>query len=313
MADGNGATATLDPGPPSADQYPAAGGPQVYRLGDLLDEWDSHAQTVYDARRGNLPPGIRTGLDAVDDSMGGAFAPGLHSIQGKPGSGKTALVLQVAATCGFPALYVTCEMSPLELLRRITARVTGTYLNRFKTGELDPEESKAQVRRAIATCPELVIVDCTREYVPAFATSGNSLYDLAQQVRGDSRHTLIVVDSLHSWTCKAPTAGTTEYESLNGAITSLGGLAAVLSCPVLAVAERNRANIQTGGMSAGAGTRKIEYSAESVIELDTDKDAPLDANLERGVTLELSKNRNGEYGKPIALKFNGALMRFREV
>lgn len=288
--------------------------PTVYRLGDLLDEWDTHAETVYDARQGNKPPGIRTGLGMVDDNIGGAFAPGLHSIQGKPGCGKTAFVLQVAATCGFPALYVTCEMSPLELLRRITARVTGTFLNKFKTGELEPEDSKEQVRRAVRTCPELVIVDCTRGYVPAFSPCNElNLYDLAGQVRGDHPHTLIVVDSLHSWTCKAPTIGATEYEQLNTAITSLGGLAAALSCPVLAVAERNRMAIDKGGMSGGAGTRKIEYSAESVIELDTDKDALLDANLERGVTLELSKNRNGEYGKPIALKFCGAMMRFREV
>jgi len=68
-------------------------------------------------------------------------------MHGQPGTGKTAFALQVAAQCGFPCLYVTCEMAPLELLRRHTARVTRTYLNRFKSGELSPRESLELARR----------------------------------------------------------------------------------------------------------------------------------------------------------------------
>ena len=70
--------------------------------------------------------------------------------------------------------------------------------------------------------------------------------------------------------------------------------------------------MNSGGLSGGAGTRKIEYSAESVIELDSDGNGP-DASLETGITLKLSKNRNGIMGKGVDLKFNGAQQRFREV
>ncbi|MCX6344904.1 MAG: AAA family ATPase [Armatimonadetes bacterium] len=289
--------------------------PRIYRLGDLLEEWDTFAQEAYDAKQGNKPLGITTGLDKVDEAIGGAFQPGLHSLQGGPGVGKTAFALQVAAACDFPALYVTCEMTPLELLRRIAARVTGTFLGKFKSGELTPEQSKEHVCRAIVACQNVAILDLTRGYAPAFASGSNpdelNLYDLADTLRGDYQHVLIVVDSLHSYADKAQTEAK-EYDYLNTAIGSLRSLAAALNCPVLSIAERNRQGMETGGISAGAGTRKIEYSAESVMELNSVNDIP-DASGELSVILKLSKNRNGIIGRPIELRFNGAIQRFREV
>lgn len=286
---------------------------RVYRLGDLLDEWDKDAQTRHEAYQTGNPLGITTGLGGVDRVMGGFFQPGLHSLQGGTGVGKTAFALQVACQCGFPALYVSCEMSPLELLRRITARVTGTYLGKFRSGELAPEFAHSQVRQAIAECPDLAILDSTRGYVPAFATSSEmmNLYDQADVIRGDSPHVLIVIDSLHSWASKAR-HGLSEYEYLNAGISSLISLAAALNCPVLCIAERNRQSGDRGGVSAGAGSRKIEYSGESVIELNADGGEP-DADGEKIVKLKLSKNRNGVMGRPIELRFHGALQKYREV
>src|SRR5262245_6513362 len=115
--------------------------PRLLRLGDLLDDWQADAQAVHDARVNGTPRGPLTGLATLDQQLGGALAPGLHILHGQPGIGKTAFGLQVAASCGCPALYLTLEMSPLELLRRIAARETDTFLGRFRTGELSPEES----------------------------------------------------------------------------------------------------------------------------------------------------------------------------
>ena len=288
--------------------------PRVYRLGDLLGEWDTFAQERHAAREGNKPLGIRTSIDAVDDAIGGVFQPGLHAVQGGPGVGKTAFALQIATTCAQPALFVTCEMAPLELLRRITSHFTGVFLSKFKTGELTPEFAGKKVREAIASCPDLAILDCTRGYVPAFGytNGGPNLYDFAAALRGDAPHFLLVLDSLHTWADAASDSqNLKEYDYLNLAIGSLRGLSASLDCPILAVVERNRAGMAKGGLSAGAGTRKIEYSAETMIELDA-KDGGPNADGSTDVELRLSKNRNGLVGRPVALKFNGATMRFRE-
>jgi replicative DNA helicase len=289
--------------------------PRALHLGDLLEEWDTFADEAYAAKQGNKPIGVKTGLARIDEGIGGAFQPGLHSIQGGPGVGKTAFALQMACDCGFPALYVTCEMDPLELLRRITARITGTYLGKLKSGELEPEYARSLVRKAIAACKNVVILDATCGFVPAVATKENpstmNIYDLAETIRGDFPHVLVIIDSLHSWADKS-LVDLKEYEYLNTAIASLRSLSSALSCPVLAITERNRQSMEKGGISGGAGTRKIEYSAESVMELDSTGDGP-DANGEVSVSFKMSKNRNGIIGRTIDLKFNGALQRYREV
>jgi replicative DNA helicase len=197
-------------------------------------------------------------------------------------------------------------MAPLELLRRLTARVTETYLGRLKSGEMRPADSLALARRAIEAAPLLHIVDATQAYAsPVY------LREVARIAKGDARHLLIVVDSVHSWAESAP-HGAQEYESLNDGLAALRALSHQLTCPVLAVAERNRGSMKEGGLSAGAGTRKIEYGAETVIDLQRDEQAREDGAGEVPVVAKFSKNRNGAAGKSVRLKFNGALQRFQE-
>jgi replicative DNA helicase len=214
--------------------------------------------------------------------------------------------LQVAASCGCPALYVTAEMAPLELLRRITARITNTYLGKFKTGELHPKEAARLVRQAAKAAPDMAIMDATQGYAsPADILSAAE----ATRTLAPTGHLLIVVDSVHSWAEGAP--GGEEYDRLNAHLAALRKLAARLSCPILTVAERNRAN-SSGGLSAAAGSRKFEYGGESVFDLASKEDSTDDANGERPITLKLAKNRHGTPGKRIELRFHGALQSFRE-
>src|SRR5215210_4712782 len=60
-----------------------------------------------------------------------------------------------------PALFVTCEMSPLELLRRITARVTETFLGRLKSGEYEPGRVVRLAQEACQTATDLALMDAT--------------------------------------------------------------------------------------------------------------------------------------------------------
>jgi len=310
--------------PRDPEAIPEAGKPRVYRLGDLLGEFDEYAAAAHEAYLGNKPLGIRTGLPSVDKEIGEVFQPGLHSIHANTGAGKTALALQIAATCGFPALYVTCEMPPLELLRRITARVSsipdprfGIYVNTLRDGRIPPEKAGELVRKAIATCPDLAILDARRGYTPAFGPDPMNLYDQMKAIRGDSPHVCVVIDSLHSW-ANDPSGAASEYEILNAAIKSLAALAAALTCPVLYISEMNRGSMnaarqgQDPGVNSGAGTRKIEYQAESVISLTQTKDTE-DSSGEIPVVLRLEKNRYGMKGKKIDLRFSGGFQRFREV
>lgn len=284
--------------------------PIPYRLSDLLDVWQDDADAAHDAYTTGTARGPVTALPTLDKRLGGYLAPGLHVLHGGPGSGKTALALQMAGTCGSPAVYVTCEMSPLELLRRTAARVTSTFLGRFKTGELSPQASMDLARRAVAASPDLWLMDATGCY-----PERNDIWTAALAARGNGRHILVVVDSVHAWAMGANNGenGDTEYESLNIHLQSLNAMALALNCPVLAIAEQNRASKGQGGMSAGAGTRKLEYTAGTVMDLHKEKDAEEDPHTyETPITLRLPKNRSGSGNKSIRLLFHGPCQTFRE-
>lgn len=286
---------------------PDAGAPRLLRLADLLADFDRDAAELNEARRTGAPRGPQSGHTRVDQELGGAFAPGLHVVHAVPGAGKTAFAWQAAATCGCPALFVTCEMGPLELLRRLTARVTNTYLGRLKSGELPPEEAGRLARRAIAEAPELALLDATRAPVPP-----SKLLEAAEATRGNARRLLLIVDSVHSWAEAVTPDGATEYDGLNESLAALRSVAHRLACPILIVAERNRNAMARGGLNAGAGTRKLEYGAETVLDLKRDPDGRPDGAGEVPVTLVFSKNRNGAAGREVELRFHGALQRFRE-
>ncbi len=292
----NGHTATG--APPSA--------PRLARLGDLLGEYEADATAAYEARTTGRARGPVTGLTGLDRELGGALAPGVHVVHGGPGVGKTAIALQIAATSGAGTLFITCEMGALELLRRVTARITGTYLGRLKSGELEPADAVRLVRQGAAAAPALALADATRAWA-----SPTWIRDAAESVRDAAGRLLVVLDSVHSWAEGTP-AVLAEYDALNAALAELRQLAAALQAPILVVAERNRASMAGGGLHASAGTRKFEYGAESVFDLSADKDATVDAAGELAATLTISKNRNNSPGRKIPLLFHGALQRFRE-
>ncbi|RYX80636.1 hypothetical protein EON83_27810 [bacterium] len=278
---------------------------RLLRLNQCLADFDRDASAAYEAKQTGQPRGPQSGFEALDRALGHAFAPGLHPIHGNAGAGKTAFALQVAARCGFPALFVSCEMAPSELLRRHTARETKTYLGRFKTGEFTPEAARALALRAIEASPLLAILDATQ--APA---TPNHIRHCALAIKGEAKSVLVVIDSLQSWTDYLPTD---EYESINTGIKDLRDLALGMNIPILFTSERNRDSMKSGGLNAGAGSRKIEYGAETLFDLERDSETLQDGAGEVGITLKIAKNRHGAAGVEIPLKFNGALQSFREL
>lgn len=276
-------------------------------LRSMLDTLEADADIRNDARKTGKRLGPVTGLKVLDKQLDGALCQGLHIMHGAPGTGKTALALQIAASCECPALYVSCEMAPMELLRRLTTRVTGTFLDRLKSGEYTGPEIRRQADIAVQSAPYLALLDATR--APA---SAPRILEAAAVLRShipDNPHLLIVIDSVHSWARSVNKPGSSEYESLTDSLKDLQCIAALLSCPILCITERNRANIDNGGQSAAKGTSQFEYCAESVIGLNTEATEE-QRKKPFPVTLKLEKNRNGIQGKKITLIFDGRLQKF---
>lgn len=280
--------------------------PQLLHCADIVGAVVDEARQANDARcTGQLRAPI-TGFKALDEKIGGSLPKiGPSMVLGNTGAGKTAFVTQIAASCGFPALYVTTEMAPAELFRRQMARLTNTFLGRLKSGEIPPAEFEMMARQTAAEMPQLSFVDST----VAFA-SPSFLRQCAEKVRGDARSVLLVVDSLHTWT-RGGSGGLNEYEALNQNLLSLQRLCHQLECPALVVCEQSRAAIAGGGgVNSGAGSRSIEYGAEIVFDLQASKE--VDGMGEKSVQLIIAKNRHGATGPIVRLQFNGALQRFKE-
>lgn len=281
--------------------------PRIIKLAGLLGDWEVDAQAAYDARVNGTARGPVTGFRYLDEELGHALQPGVHFLSGGPGMGKTALAMQIASSCGCPCLYVSAEMGLLELFRRHTARVTKTFLHRLKSGELTPAESLTLARQGAAAAPFLALADATR-----YPASVDWILDKAAAVKGEAPFMLIVIDSLHSWAEAASPDGANEYDALNTAIRGLRRLAGDLKAPVLAISEQNRASMAKGGINAGAGSRKIEYGSETVIDLAKDDDAGAALSGVTPIKLTLAKNRHGTVGRTFRLKFDGALQTFTE-
>ena len=284
---------------------PSSTAPRLVACADLLAVLAADYEEAWEARQAGQSRGPVTGFRGLDAELGGHLAVGVHAMHGSPGAGKTAWALQIAATCGSPSLFVSVEMGAEELFRRLTARVTGTYLGKLRGAELPPAEALALFRRTAAACPDLVIADATTSpATPEWLTTSLMV------VRRTSAHALVVVDSVHSWASSLTTAELGEYESLNCAMADLRALAEERRAAVLITVERNRASMQSGGQHAGAGTRRLDYAPASVLELTREADALPDASGEVAVTLKISKNRNGCAGRTYGLRFHGALQRF---
>ncbi len=290
---------------PSIHIVPDLDQPRLLPLATLRDEWIAFEEEAQAALREGRSLGPSIEQPRLSKALGGSWPIGFNVLLGQPGAGKTAFALQAAADAGCPALYVTVEMTPVELLRRTVARLSNTFLGKLKNHELSPETLRSKTEQALTHVPHLAIVDATRVWAPP-----DWLRNAALTVRQGHPHLLIVIDSLHSWAEGQPAPGS-EYDVLNAAIASLRKLSMDLSCSVLAIVERNRAGMTAGGMFAGKGTSRIEYACETMLDLTCEKDAPFDVRGEKTVQVKIEKNRSGDRAQ-CGMQFHGALQRFRE-
>lgn len=289
--------------------------PRLTLLSDLIGEFVADTEAAQKALETGMPRGPITGLTRLDETIGGYFATGLHIIQAAPGAGKSAFSLQTAANCRFPCLYLTAEMSVLELFRRLISRETETYLGRLKSGELGGKEAMRLALQTVEKLPNFALLDGTGSYA-----SPKQILDVAEALkdRANSPHVLVIIDSIQVWAktvrgVDTDFVGASEYELINAALSSLSGLAAELNCPVLAVSHRNRAGNKSNDASlhSAKGSGEVEYLAESVIDLTRKEEQP-DSNGEVEISLKVLKNRHGVPGLNIPLKFCGRIQKFRE-
>jgi len=272
-------------------------------VGDLID------QIVDDAERPRRV--YPSPWQSLDDILGGGFRPGaLYTIAARPGIGKSAIALQIAAALADagPVTFSSLEMPKEELVRRIIAQGVQMPHHLLERGEPMPEIWKAKIEDWKIRAPHSVAIDdrstVTMTDIRAFVRAVR---------RPSGRIVGIVVDYLQLMS-GAPGASRFEVVSENARQFKL--LAREMDCPVIMLSQLNRNSEhrvdKRPTLSDLRDSGAIEQDSDVVMMLYRDPEfeqpamnaPPLPVPLE----LNVAKNRHGPTVMP-QLMWEGSQMR----
>lgn len=250
------------------------------------------ASSFYDFRDEISGRLVKTGLAAIDNTLGGGMLPGgFYILAARPGCGKTALALQIAdnvAEHGGAVLFVSLEMDVSQLQARRLSRRTGISSTRLLLDENLSAEEWQQVQAA----------NVELSHLPLYANgkAGCTVLDVRSMARHVKGLSLIVVDYLGL--LRPERIRSSRYEEITAISNSLKTLARSLKVPVLCLAQLNRASEQRADKKPGLADLRdsgaIEQDADAVLLMH--RPDMYDDESERGglvfVSTQIAKNRH---------------------
>lgn len=207
----------------------------VANLRDILHE----AMDRLDARmKGEHLTGVvESGFTDLDYLLGGLHASELVILAARPAMGKTALALNIAENVAInqqiPVLFVSLEMSSLELGDRLLCSLARVNGRRVRNGTLSREDRLRLVEKAgqISEAP-LFVDDSPARTVTEIAAAARRIK------RRESQLGLIVIDYLQL--IEPDNSADARQEQVAKIARRLKGLARELKVPVLCLAQLNR-------------------------------------------------------------------------
>lgn len=256
-------------------------------VGDLIDD------IVADAERPRrVYPGPWPGLD---DILGG-FRPGaLYVLAARPGIGKTAIALQIAAALADagPVAFSSLEMPREELVRRIIAQGVRMPHHLLEAGRPMADIWKAKIERWKSFAPHSVAIDDR-----ATVTVGDVRAHARSVKRPGGRLAGVVVDYLQ---LMGGPKGASRIDVVSENARQMKLMARELDCPVILLSQLNRDSEKRMDkrpqLSDLRDSGAIEQDADVVMMLyrDPDFDAgpPTAVPLPVPLELNVAKNRHG--------------------
>lgn len=214
-------------------------------------------------QRGDVLEGsVLTGFTDLDAMLGGLRGSELIILAARPGLGKTACAMNIAEHVAIdqqlPVLFVSLEMSSMELGDRLLCSVARVNSHRLRNGTISGEDRRSLVEKAgfISEAP-LHIDDSPSMRMSEIASS-------ARRVSRRGGLSLIVVDYLQL--IEPDNSRDVRQEQVAKIARRLKGLAREMNVPVLCLAQLNR---QTE--SSKDNEPKLSHLRESgAIEQDAD-------------------------------------------
>jgi replicative DNA helicase len=210
------------------------GGGAVSNIRDILTE----AMSRIDARMKNEHAigGIETGFTDFDGLTGGLHDGELIILAARPSMGKTALALNIAEYTSMqaqiPTLFVSLEMSAVELGDRMLCSIAEVNGQRLRNGTISNEDRRRLVEKAgeMSLAP-LFVDDTPSRTVTEIAAA-------ARRLKRKDGLGLVVIDYLQL--IEPDNSKDPRQEQVAKIARRLKGLARELKVPVMCLAQLNR-------------------------------------------------------------------------
>ncbi len=270
---------------------------------DRLDELHKHA--------GGLR-GVATGFTELDNRLAGLQDANLIILAARPGTGKTAMVLNMAQYVAVhdktPVGIFSLEMSKEELVDRLLVSQADIDAWKLKTGKLSDDDF-TRLSEAMGELAEAPI------YIDD--TPGMNIIEMrtkARRLQVEHGVKLIIVDYLQLADCGRRYDNRVQEVSIIS--QSLKNLARELRIPVLACSQLSRAVESRGTrvpeLSDLRESGSIEQDADVVMFLYREEQDMTQWGEQIPTKLRIAKHRNGPLAE-IDLMFRGDRIRFYSV
>lgn len=244
---------------------------------------------------------VTTGLDDLDEYLGG-LAPGrMVVLAARPKKGKTSFALHLAreAANHGPVYFVSREMGKDELVERLLCSEAGLHLKR--RGHRYSDRDVTELMRASKRLADLPLWIDTETKTP-----GMLRLKLAAEIAHGRKPVLVVVDYLQllRWPAKTESRNI-EVGKMTGALK--GDIAKDLDLPVLVLSQLSRASVENGKerppvLSDLRDSGSIEQDADQIVMLhyagaENGRDALAPWGPATRTELWIRGNRHGPGGK----------------
>ena len=261
------------------------------------------------AQRGDETMGVPSGFIDLDRLLGGFQPSDLIIVAGRPGMGKTALMLSAAKNAAqihkkHVAIF-SLEMSSEQLVQRLISQETGIDSHRLRTGKLNEDEWPLFTHAIEVLSDTRVFLDDTPSLTPL------QLRTKCRRLHLEFGLDLILVDYLQLMSSGARSEN--RVQEVSYISRNMKVLARELNVPVLAAAQLSRAVEQRADkdpqLSDLRESGSLEQDADIVMFIHRPEMYEKDAQRQNLAQIKIAKHRNGPIGT-IELVFRSNLAKF---
>ena len=270
-------------------------GQNLRPIGRILSEYFDQIEYLYE-HQGEMS-GLPTGFADLDKLMSGLQPSDLIVIAGRPGMGKSSLVLSLAQHMAVErkacVAMFTLEMAAEQLAQRMISAETGIDSQRLRVGQIRDDEIE-QIARAIGLLSDTAIyIDDT----PAISTM--ELRTKSRRLATERELDLIIVDYMQLMRSGVRTEN--RVQEISYISRALKGLARELKVPVIAASQLSRAvegrHDKRPILSDLRESGSIEQDSDIVMFIYRDEMYNEHTDKKHIAEIIVAKHRNGPTGK----------------